>query len=100
MSLGKQNTYGQKWGTNYPWQKAMLFATRLLGGSALLTDNFTTSVGVLSYTRPLIAGKTVAYVIDDTNGNILVDGVDYTISSPVITFTSMPSAINIKILYN
>ncbi len=99
MSLGKINTYGSKWGTNYPWQKAMLLAAKAIGG-ALLTDSFTTTMGVLPYTRPLIAGRNIAYVIDTTNGTILVDGVDYTIVGPLITFTAMPASINIQILYN
>jgi len=100
MSIGNVKTYGSKWGTNYPWQKAMLFLTKQLAGAALLTDNFVTTMGVLPYTRPAIANKTISYVIDDTNGIILVDGVDYTVVGPIITFSAMPAAITIKILYN
>lgn len=98
MSLGNIKTYGSKWGTNYPWQKAMALSTAAIVND-LKVDTFVTTMGVLPYTRSAIDGKTISYVIDDTNGTIYAPAA-YTIVGPIITFLLMPAAVTIKILYN
>ena len=102
MSLGNIKTYGSKFGTNYPWQKLRALSTQAIANTisgGLQQDSFLSIMGDVNYDRPSIEGKTIAYVIDDTNSTIYAP-VSYNVVGPTITFTIMPAAVNITILYS
>ena len=85
MSIGKQNTYGQKWGTNYPWQKAMLQSKS--GGvqvASFIGDGINAG-----YTIPVLSGKTISLVVNKTNQVVVAPG-DYSLVGDVLTFTFVP----------
>ena len=92
MSLGNIKTYGSKWGTNYPWQKAMLNATQ----SSIKVDNFTTTNGQASYTRPNLNNRTITSLLYDQT--VLGLG-DYTLVGDILTFTVVPNGTYNVIVY-
>lgn len=87
MSIGNVKTYGSKWGTNYPWQFAML---KNASANVLKALGFTTVAAQQPYTIPALNGKTISLVVDKTN-QLVLNPSQYSLAGSVFTLNYSPA---------